>query len=102
MIVYRTLKKDAIQMTVNDIVKQQGMSKYSLSKKSGIPWAKLSDICSGKTSIPKCSVATLKKLAIGLKMSFKEVSNLEDGKIGTDTNDKPQEKTYLNITCPHI
>ncbi len=82
-------------MTINDIINEKGMSRYSLSKKSGIPWATLSDICSGKTSIAKCSVTTLKKLAIGLDMNLEQVSNLEDCKNNMEQNGKPNDKIYL-------
>ncbi len=82
-------------MTIGDILKEKGISRYRLSKNSEIPWATLSDICSGKTSIAKCSVATLKKLALGLDMSLEEISNLKDGNDSFNQSGKPKDRTYL-------
>jgi len=48
-----------MKMTINEVIKEKGMSRYSLSKRSGIPWATLSDICSGKTSLTRCNAQTL-------------------------------------------
>ena len=33
-------------MRINEIINQKGMTKYSLSKTSGVPYATLNDICS--------------------------------------------------------
>ena len=48
---------------LNDLLEQKQISKYLLSKVTGIPYSTLSDICSGKTSIAKCSAETVYKLA---------------------------------------
>ncbi len=36
-------------MTIQQILREKNLSRYQLSKKSGVPWATLADICSGKT-----------------------------------------------------
>lgn len=59
--------------TIQEILKEKGFSKYRLSKESGIPWATLSDICSGKTDIEKCSAGTLNKLAKTLNIPMEEL-----------------------------
>ncbi|MEG2783722.1 MAG: helix-turn-helix transcriptional regulator, partial [Lachnospiraceae bacterium] len=46
-------------MTIIALLKEKGLSRYSLSKKSGVPWATLSDICSGKTSLSRCNAQTV-------------------------------------------
>ena len=48
---------------LNDLLEQKQISKYLLSKVTGIPYSTLSDICSGKTSIARCSAETVYKLA---------------------------------------
>ena len=48
-------------MMLADLLSEQGISKYSLSKNSGVPYTTLSDICSGKTSLEKCSAETVDK-----------------------------------------
>lgn len=50
-------------MSINELLTENGMTKYRLAKLSGIPHATLNDICSGKTRIEKCSGETLYKLA---------------------------------------
>ena len=44
------------------------MTKYRLAKQAGIPHATLSDLCSGKTQIEKCSVETVYKIAKALNV----------------------------------
>lgn len=57
-----------IIMSINEILIQTGMSKYRLQKLSGVPHATLSDLCSGKTQIEKCSGETLYRLAKALQV----------------------------------
>ena len=64
------MKTGVIIMRINEIINQKGMTKYSLSKTSGVPYATLNDICSGKTKIEKCSAETIYKIshALGVPM----------------------------------
>ena len=55
-------------MILNDLLKQQNMTKYRLAKQAGIPHATLCDLCSGKTQIEKCSVETVYKIAKALNV----------------------------------
>lgn len=48
-----------MHMTIQQILREKGLSRYQLSKRSGIPWATLADICSGKTALTRCSAGTL-------------------------------------------
>ena len=43
---------------------------YHLCKESGVPQATISDICSGKTSIEKCSAETIFRIARVLNVSM--------------------------------
>ena len=56
---------------------------YKLSKASGIPQATLSDICSGKRDIEKCSVGTIYKLAKALSVSVDSIieANIQEKSI---------------------
>lgn len=40
-------------MDINVLLKENGMTRYRLSKLSGVPHATLSDLCSGKSRIKK-------------------------------------------------
>lgn len=64
-------------MIVERLLKQQGMTKYRLAETAGIPHATLSDICSGKTKLEKCSAETVYKLAKVLGVSMELLA--EDG-----------------------
>lgn len=50
-------------MNVPELLKQRNMTRYRLSKLSGVPNATLNDICSGKARIEKCSAETIYKIA---------------------------------------
>lgn len=63
-------------MTINELLKQKGMTKYRLAKISGVPQTTVVDICSGKAKIEKCSAATLYKLAKALEVPMETL--LED------------------------
>ena len=55
---------------VNEIMEQKNITKYQLSKATGIPYTTVSDICNGKTRIEKCSSETIYKIAkeLGINM----------------------------------
>ena len=65
---YTDIMKMVIIMSINEILIQTGMTKYRLQKLSGVPHATLSDLCSGKTQIEKCSGETLYRLAKALQV----------------------------------
>lgn len=86
-------------MTIGELLQKRGISRYRLSKDSKVPWATLSDICSGKTKLERCSVATLSKLSKALGISMEELLLLETGK-DMDPEGKPKIKTYLETGLP--
>ncbi len=54
-------------------MKKKKITKYRLSKNSGIPYTTLSDILSGKTQLEKCSAETVYKLSKELDVSMEEL-----------------------------
>ncbi len=87
-------------MTLNELLQTRELSRYSLSEKSGVPWAILSDLCSGRTKFEQCSAATLSKLSKALKISMEELLLLETGdRMGGDG--KPKDKEYLETGLPN-
>lgn len=87
-------------MTINQILKEKGFSCYSLSKSSGIPWATLADICSGKTNLERCSAGTLMKLSKALELTLEELLSLDAEPKDIDLNGKPTDKSYLETDLP--
>lgn len=71
------------------------MSRYRLSKISGIPWATLADIYSGKTHLDRCGAGTLSKLSQVLGISIEELLALETVPEKSTASGKPDKKTYL-------
>lgn len=53
-------------MIIDDLLARRKMTKYRLAVDAGIPHATLSDICSGKTKLEKCSAETVYKIAKAL------------------------------------
>lgn len=84
-----------MKMTINEMIKAKGMSRYSLSKKGGIPWATLADICSGKTSLARCSTQTIQKLADALDMTIEEVLALTAEPLEVCPKKLFQDRSYL-------
>ena len=58
---------------INDLMKEKEMTKYRLSKLAEVPYTTVSDICSGKASLEKCSAETIYKLAKTLGVSMDEL-----------------------------
>ena len=64
-------------MIIDDLLSRRQMTKYRLAVQAGIPHATLSDICSGKTKLEKCSAETIYKLAKVLEVPMEVLT--EDG-----------------------
>ena len=59
-----------MNMTLSSILQQKNMTMYRLAKASSVPYTTVSDICSGKTRIEKCSAETIFRLANALDMTM--------------------------------
>lgn len=57
-------------MLIQELMKQKKLTKYRLSKNSGIPYTTVNDICSGRARLEKCSAETIYKLAKELGVSM--------------------------------
>ena len=64
-------------MTLQEMVREKNMTRYQLSQRSGIPWATLSDIWTGKTRLERCSGGTLVKLSGTLGITVEELIALD-------------------------
>ena len=60
-------------MLINEQLEKLNMTKYRLSKDSGVPQATINDICSGKADLEKCAAGTLFRLAKVLSISIEEI-----------------------------
>jgi plasmid maintenance system antidote protein VapI len=84
-----------MKMTIQQLMQDMNMSRYRLSKISGIPWATLADIYSGKTHLDRCGAGTLSKLSKALGLSIEGLLELESKPTETAPDGKPNKKTYL-------
>ena len=60
-------------MTINELLREKKISKYRLSRLSGVPYTTINDICTGKTRIEKCSAETIYKIAKVFSISIVSV-----------------------------
>ncbi|GLC80755.1 helix-turn-helix domain-containing protein [Lacrimispora brassicae] len=82
-------------MTIQQLMQDMNMSRYRLSKISGIPWATLADIYSGKTHLDRCGAGTLSKLSKALGLSIEGLLELESEPTEIAPDGKPNNKKYL-------
>ena len=93
-------------MTIQQILREKNLSRYQLSKKSGVPWATLADICSGKTTLLKI-LATLSRCSAGTLMKLSSTLDIPMEQLITLTVEKPQmhggkpiDRSYLEKDLP--
>lgn len=88
-------------MTLQEYLNEKNISKYRLSKISGIPNTTIADICSNKSSLHRCSAITIQKLAKALNLSMEDVmafdSSLDEYEEETGL---PKRKEYLEKDLP--
>lgn len=86
-------------MTLLECIKEKGLSRYSLSKISGVPWDTLSGLCYGEIRFEQCSKELLSKLSETLGTSVEELVLLETGN-DMDGDGMPRDKKYLETGLP--
>ena len=64
-------------MIINELLQKENMSRYRLSKESGVAMTTITDICSGKAELDKCTAKTLYKIVktLGVTVDFLLGSN---------------------------
>ena len=88
-------------MNISELMKLRNMTRYRLSKLSGIPNATLNDICSGKTHIEKCTAETIYKIAKVLNVSMEDI--VEEAIKGDETmNYEMSFELFKSNVCHHV
>lgn len=72
-----TMVTEVIRMYLKKILSEKNMSQYMLSKRSGVPQSTISEICSGKAKIEKCSADTLYKISKTLNVTMESLIESE-------------------------
>lgn len=82
---------------LNQLLEQKKVSKYRLWKDSGVPQSTISDICTGKTRIEKCSAETIFRLAKALGVSMEDLitSAMEE-------KDRPAFELFRSNVCHRV
>lgn len=84
-------------MTLQAMLDNRNMTKYKLSQLSGVPKTTVIDICSGKSSIEKCSAGTVLRLAKALGCSMESLLEADEY---DSTTGLPTDKAYLECGLP--
>ncbi len=64
-------------MSISQILIAKGLTKYRLSKNTGIPYTTINDICSGKTLLANSSASTAYRIAKSLGISMEKLLETE-------------------------
>ena len=85
-------------MDLQELLDQRKISKYQLSKESGVPKTTIMDICAGRSDIERCSAKTVQQLAKALGCTMEEIMELSspyDNQTGL-----PKDRSYLERGLP--
>ena len=90
-------------MTLQEYIDGRKLTKYRLSQMSGVPKTTVIDICSGKSSLQKCSARTVQQLAKALDCSMEELMDMNMDRSSTRYDPEtglPKSKEYLECGLP--
>jgi transcriptional regulator with XRE-family HTH domain len=86
---------EVIQMQINDLLAERGITRYRLAKESGVPHSTLKDICLGKAKIENCSGETLFRLARVLGVSIETL-------LADAMEHRPAFETFKSNVCHSV
>ena len=84
-----------IQARLNEL----NMTKYSLSKISGVPKTTVLDLCAGRSAVERCSAKTVQQLARALNCTMEDVMTFAPP-CAYDEKGLPEDKSYLECGLP--
>lgn len=99
-------------MTLQTYLDSKNMTKYHLSKISGVPKTTILDICAGRSSLERCSARTVRQLAKALGCSMEDIMAMaeeqpeteepETEEPGTEEpgTEGPEDDSYLECGLP--
>lgn len=86
-------------MIINELMDKENMSRYRLSKESGVPMTTITDICSGKANLDRCAAGTLYRIAKVLGVTVDAILD-ETHKDSEDY--RCSFETFKSNTCHHV
>ncbi len=87
-------------MDLQTMLDNRNVSKYQLSKMSGVAKTTILDICSGKSSIEKCSAKTIFQISKALNCSMEDIMLLDEPNDYNKETGLPNNKSYLECGLP--
>lgn len=86
-------------MNLQTLLTERNMSMYKLSKLSGVPKTTVIDICSGKSSIERCTAKTVLQLSKALHCSMEDLMKIDNADYHSDSG-LPKNESYLEKGLP--
>ena len=86
-------------MIVNELLEKENMTRYRLSKESGVAMTTITDICSGKAELDKCAAGTLYKIAKVLGVT---VDSLLENNSVESSDYRCSFETFKSNTCHNV
>ena len=86
-------------MIINDLLEKEKMSRYRLSKESGVAMTTITDICNGKADLDKCTAGTLHKIAKVLNVT---VDSILENNSADNIDYRCSFETFKSNTCHHV
>ena len=71
----RAYRNGGAAMDLQTLLDQRQITKYHLSKVSGVPKTTIMDICAGRSEIERCSAKTVQQLAKALGCTMEDIMN---------------------------
>ncbi len=89
-------------MTLQTYLDSKNMTKYHLSKISGVPKTTILDICAGRSSLERCSARTVRQLAKALDCSMEDIMAMAEEQPETETpeTEESEDDSYLECGLP--
>ncbi len=85
-------------MDLQSLLDQRQISKYHLSKISGVPKTTIMDICAGRSDIERCSAKTVQQLARALNCTMEDMMALSSSY--DHITGLPKDRGYLECGLP--
>ena len=89
-------------MVINELLKKEKISRYKLSKDSGVPQSTIADICNGKTSLENCTVGTLYKISKALNVSLDFLMERSEGEKLEEINHRSSFEVFKSNICHEV
>lgn len=86
-------------MDLQTLLNERNLSKYQLSKLSGVPKTTIMDICAGRSDMERCNAKTVQKLAQALGCTMEDMMKLSSP---YDEKGLPKDRSYLECGLPEF